>query len=81
MTKNPQRKGPESCPTCGSLDVVPILYGLPGPEMMDAAEKGKIELGGCCISDDDPQKQCKACGTQFDLPPRQAARRARRKKP
>jgi hypothetical protein len=48
--------------------------------MMDAAEKGKIELGGCCVTDRDPQKQCKACGEQFDLPPTRTARRVRIKR-
>jgi hypothetical protein len=56
------------CPKCGSLDVVPIEYGYPGPEMMDAAEKGLIELGGCCVMGDDPRKHCKACGEDFDRP-------------
>ena len=57
------------CPRCGSLDVVPILYGYPGPEMMATAEKGLIALGGCCVTNDDPQKLCRACGQEFDRPP------------
>jgi hypothetical protein len=56
------------CPKCGSLDVVPIEYGYPGPEMMAAAAKGLIELGGCCVGDRDPRKHCKACGEEFDRP-------------
>jgi hypothetical protein len=78
MTKKLQRKGPEPCPQCGSLDIVPIMYGLPGPEAMEAAEQGKIALGGCCVSDHDPQKQCKACGAQFDFQPLQDSRQRRR---
>ena len=70
-----RRKKP--CPRCGSFDVVPILYGYPMPEAMAAAEEGKIALGGCCVGERDPRKQCKACGEQFDLPPVQAAKRAR----
>ena len=49
MTKKLQRKGPEPCPQCGGLDIVPIMYGLPGPEAMEAAEQGRIALGGCCV--------------------------------
>jgi hypothetical protein len=76
MTKKAQRKSPESCPKCGSLNVVPIYYGLPGgPEVMEAAKQGKIALGGCLVTGSDPQKQCQACGTRFDRPPRQGARR------
>jgi hypothetical protein len=56
------------CPRCGSLDIVPILYGYPMPEAMEAAEKGKIAVGGCCVGDRDPRKQCKACGEEFDKP-------------
>jgi hypothetical protein len=63
------KKRGKSCPKCGSTDVVPIEYGYPGQEMMDAAAKGLIELGGCCVFGDDPRKHCKACGEQFDRPP------------
>lgn len=82
VTKKARRKSPEPCPKCGSLDIVPIFYGLPGgPEVMEAAKEGKIALGGCCVTDHDPQKQCKACGVEFDFRPRQIERRARHKKP
>ena len=37
----------EPCPECGSLDVVPILYGEPGPELIEEERQGKIALGGC----------------------------------
>ena len=81
MTKKPQRKGRKSCPKCGSLDVVPIFYGLPGgPEVMEAAKKGKIALGGCCVTDNDPQKRCKACGAEFDFRPSRVTGPTRLKK-
>ena len=67
-----------ACPKCGSLDVVPIEYGYPGPEMMAEAARGEIALGGCCVTDRDPRKRCEACGKKFDRPP---ARAARRRKP
>jgi hypothetical protein len=63
------------CPKCGSLDVVAIMYGYPMPETMAAAEKGLIELGGCCVNERDPRKHCKACGVDFDPRPSRAARR------
>ena len=66
MKKRP-KKSPKLCPRCGSLDVVPILYGYPMPETMAAANEGKIELGGCCIGERDPRKHCKACGERFDF--------------
>lgn len=42
---------------------------------MEAAKQGKFALGGCLVTGSDPQKQCEACGTRFDRPPRQGARR------
>ena len=48
------------CPQCGSREnVVPIIYGYPGPELRDAAERGEVKLGGCVISGDDPRWYCK----------------------
>ena len=75
MSDRKPRKKP--CPKCGSLDVIPIEYGYPGPEMMDAAEKGLIELGGCCVTGDDPRRLCKACGEAFDHPATAAHSRRR----
>jgi hypothetical protein len=80
MTKKQKIKGPEPCPKCGSLDVVPIMYGLPSLEAMDEETRGKIFLGGCVVGDRDPQKHCKACGTEFDPRPSRAARQPRLKK-
>jgi len=34
---------------------VPIVYGLPSPEMMEEAERGEARLGGCFITGDDPE--------------------------
>lgn len=78
MTKGSEapKRRKKACPKCGSMDVVPILYGYPGPEMMEMANKGKIELGGCCVSNDDPQTLCKVCGTEFDRPKPRASRPA-----
>jgi hypothetical protein len=46
--------------------VVPIMYGLPGPEMTDASIKGEIVLGGCVISGHDPIWLCRECGVRWD---------------
>ena len=70
------KKRGKACPKCGSLDVVRILYGYPMPETFEAAERGEIALGGCCVSDDDPQRLCKACGTEFDRPKARGGKRA-----
>ena len=52
---------PPSCPVCASPYTIPIIYGLPGEELGRQAEEGSIALGGCVVSDDDPQWKCRAC--------------------
>jgi len=57
---------PPACPTCHSAaDVVPIIYGFPSEELMKAAERGEVALGGCLVSPDDPQWRCKKCSVDF----------------
>jgi hypothetical protein len=45
------------CPECEKSGV-PIAYGFPGAEMFEAAEAGRIVLGGCVIYSDMPTWQC-----------------------
>ena len=53
-TINPQ------CTSCLSKDsVIPIVYGLPGPELMNNAN---VVLGGCIVTDSDPDWKCDNCG-------------------
>jgi hypothetical protein len=53
------------CPKCGAESPMPILYGLPGPELGESAARGELVLGGCIIRDDNPEWQCRACGEQY----------------
>lgn len=46
------------CPKCESRKVVPIMYGYPSLETIEAYEKEKVILGGCIISDDQPDYGC-----------------------
>jgi len=61
------QRRPRICPNCGSKRIATILYGL--PVFSDALQKdlkvGKIALGGCCISGDDPAWQCADCEQTF----------------
>ena len=50
---------PPTCPTCGAPGVL-IVYGMPGPELFNAAERGEILIGGCVITGDDPTHGCAA---------------------
>ena len=49
------------CPNCGDRRLVPIAYGFPNPSTMELSEQGVVKLGGCIISNDDPQLHCSAC--------------------
>ena len=52
------------CPKCGAKAVA-IVYGLPGPGLMEAYDRGEIHLGGCVVSEDMPGWHCKACNHEF----------------
>jgi len=49
------------CPQCRSLCVIPIAYGKPGDDLLHAAERGLVELGGCVIDDESPRWRCLDC--------------------
>ena len=53
------------CPRCGSRQVVPIVYGLPGKQLAADADAGRVVLGGCRVSDGDPIRSCVACGHRW----------------
>lgn len=53
------------CPTCGSK-AVPIEYGEPGQEMIEASGRGEIILGGCCVGiDESPEWGCLVCESEW----------------
>jgi hypothetical protein len=39
--------GPGPCPGCGGPGV-PIVFGFPGSELIEAEARGEVILGGCC---------------------------------
>lgn len=54
---------PKKCPACSSHRIAEILYGM--PEFSAKLEKDlnacRIILGGCCVTNDDPEWQCADC--------------------
>ncbi len=58
---------PRKCPVCGSGPVARIMYGMPAfsEELERELREGKTSLGGCCVSDDDPDWECTACGRRM----------------
>ncbi len=56
----------KKCSNCGSTNVLGILYGMPTHDAFLKAEAGEIKLGGCCITDSDPEYYCKDCEHEWD---------------
>ena len=47
------------CPGCGaSGSIQEIVYGMPGSDF----EFDKYIVGGCCVTENDPDIGCKECG-------------------
>jgi hypothetical protein len=67
-----KKKPTPECPQCGTSNPLPIVYGMPGPELMSDAQEGRVALGGCCVGEDDPDLECRACGTRFTSIPARA---------
>ena len=55
---------PSICPICGHKPV-PILYGQPFKEHIEASERGELILGGCFITGKDPEWGCPHCRQSF----------------
>ena len=66
----PRIKKPKVCSECGSKKIAKIEYGLPyfSEEERQQVEAGKIVLGGCVLTGDDPDWQCVDCGKSFPEP-------------
>ena len=54
----------KKCPKCNG-DLIEIVYGMPGPELFEAEERGEVILGGCCVFEDGPEYHCKNCNLEF----------------
>lgn len=37
------------CSICNQFQAVPIIYGYPSPELIEASREDKIVLGGCTV--------------------------------
>ncbi len=59
------------CPHCGSKNTVPIMYGLPvfSPQMEKKLNEGRLQLGGCCLTGNDPDRYCNNCQKEFSTFP------------
>ncbi len=57
--------GGQRCPVCRSRRGVPIVFGLPGPELLEASREGRIHLGGCVVYRENQQWHCQKCGYEW----------------
>jgi hypothetical protein len=55
------------CPKCKSKNVVKILYGMPSYEAMQAYESKEVILGGCFVTDNDPDYGCLCCNHRWSV--------------
>ena len=58
---------PRKCPSCGSLKVATVMYGMPiyGPKLEADLEAGRVAIGGCCPEPGCATWQCAACGVNL----------------
>ena len=51
------------CPQCKSTSIAEIFWGFSSDSdfLQDEIKKKKIVLGGCLITDNDPQWECNSC--------------------
>lgn len=53
------------CPLCNSVATIPIDYGKPTSETVEAGKHGLIYMAGCVIEDARFNRHCKACHCDF----------------
>lgn len=55
------------CPECGSESIARIQWGRPiwTEELKRDLEEGRAVLGGCCISEESRDWECRECGHRF----------------
>ena len=51
------------CPKCGKSWIAEIFWGLPADmeSLEEELEKKEITLGGCIVTDHDPEWECNSC--------------------
>ena len=59
------------CPNCKKKTGVNIQYGYPSQELLEAVAKDEIALGGCIVSEDNPQRRCTSCEYEWKVKKRE----------
>lgn len=63
-----QLQRPSECPDCRGKNIQRILYGLPGPSMLDLVKRGEAVLGGCFVQAWSDDWRCAECKNTWHLP-------------
>ncbi len=60
-----------NCPRCKAQEkyIIPIKYGEPRTEQLEAEKRGEIMIGGCDFSKDSPRNYCTKCKSKFNNEP------------
>ena len=58
---------PSRCPRCNSDEVVPILYGMPSPEMVEESRAGRVALGAREAWPEAPDWRCVVCAYEWRM--------------
>ena len=58
-------ESPKACPRCHSDEVIPIVYGMPAPDVVEESRAGRVALGGHVLGPEAPDWHCVACGHEW----------------
>jgi hypothetical protein len=62
MRRNPRLiRGAQPLRSTCQAKMVPIVHGYPGHDLMEAAERGEVVLGGCVVMPHQPRWKCLSC--------------------
>ena len=53
------------CPRCNSDEVIPIVYGVPAPDIIEESRAGRVALGGNVAWPEAPEWRCVVCGLEW----------------
>jgi hypothetical protein len=58
-------ESPRRCPRCSSDEVIPIVYGIPAPDIIEEARAGRVALDGNVAWPEAPEWRCVVCGLEW----------------
>ncbi|MFT7645136.1 MAG: hypothetical protein ACI9BF_000807 [Candidatus Paceibacteria bacterium] len=67
VDEEPKKRRSVRCPECKSTDTAKIIYGMHDidDELEKKLKEGKVWLGGCNLTGDDPIRHCNNCKSDY----------------